>query len=379
MKIKERFYLLIEFLRPASAGGYFDGQKLYLHGGARKPARLYIAVSHKELYFGRLALSGLDGKRLQKAAELEALRLLALMGLEGASPAVAAFSANSEIIFVYRERNFFENILSDLPPGFIPCGIFPAGLALLPPEPRDGLYAFFLEDRCEGVVIEKGHIKEFLPVNPEAARVFVDEYKGEKFIKQGNGADYIAASASEIVRLPPELRLALAPYPIRPRPHPSSKTVLLLLFPLLLSGISFYIQKTNQALEAQLRLREKKISQIQKELQKIDDEIASYERQKKAREELAKFNEKKRDVYVFLKDLTDIFPEGAWINRFNLNLNQGRLILSGEADDILSIVKRLKNLPWVSEVKLSTVTRNSSTDKEHFQLTIELAQPRLSE
>lgn len=379
MKSKERFYLFIEFFRPASVGAYFDGKKLHLHGGERKPARLYIAVSHKELYFGRLNVSGLNQKHIMKAAELEAIRLLSLMNVENSSPIVTAFLADSEIIFAFREKIFFEKILSKIPAGFVPCGVFPAGLALLPPNPKDGVYAFFSEDRCEGIVIEEGRIKDFLPVDLEAARMAVEEYQGEKFIHRGNFAEYIAASASNIVKLPSKFWLAFPPYKINIRPQLSLRTMSLFLLPVVAFGSYLYIQDLTKELEAKLNQKDKEISLLKKDLSLVAEEIAKYNRQKRALEELSKFKRQKYDVYAILRDLTQIFPEGAWLNRFSLNLTKEELQLTGEADDILAVVKKLKKLPWVAEVKLSTVTRNPSTGKERFHLTIKLIELQLSE
>ena len=379
MNLKERLYLFMEFFRPSPVGGYFDGERLHLQRVAKRPARLYIAVSHKELFFGRLNVSGLNRKHVLKAAELEAIRLLSLMNIENGSPLVTAFSSNSEIIFAFRERPFFEKILSGLPPGLIPCGLFPAALTLLPPNPKDGIYAFFSEDRCEGLIIENQQIRDFLPVDPKVAELVVQEYKGEKVVHHGNIVEYMTASASNIVTLPSNFRLDFPPYKIRIRPQLSLRELLLFILPIMVLGAYLYIRDLTGELEAELNRKNEKISYLKQELDLVNKEIEKYNRRRKALEELSKFKQQKQDVYAILKDLTEIFPKGSWVNKFKLNLKKKELQLSGEADDILTVVKELKKLPWIVEVKLSTVTRNPSTGKERFHLTVKLKESDSSE
>ena len=376
MDWRSYFYLVWEFVRPASVGGYFDGQKLFVVGSEKRPARFYIAVSHKALYFGKMSVASLSSQEeMRRAAELEALRLLSLTEEREIPPVVASFSSNSELVFAFQSRDFFEKILRESPSGLVPCGIYPAGLALLPPKPEEGVYALLTSDRCEGVVIENGKLKDFLPADPQIAKVFLESYPGQKFVYQGDPAEYLLPRLTKVVELPPSLRIDFYPYRIKVRPQPTTSMILLLILPALVLGVCLYMTNINQRLMENLNAREKELKTLKKQLAETEKNIQTFERREKALEEINKFKQKKIDIYALLKDLTEAFPKEAWINRFTLSIYNNRLILYGEANDVLSIVKNLKKLSWVQEVKLSTVTRNPSTQKEHFSLTIKIKVP----
>ncbi|MBX6424273.1 PilN domain-containing protein [Thermosulfurimonas sp. F29] len=379
MNLKDRLYLFVEFWSPSTVPAYFDGERLWLPEEYRRPGRLYLGISHRCLYFGEMELNLADTRKIAGAVQLEALRLLSLMEEDAEAAEVAFFKDNGRVVFVFQKRSFFEKLKTRIPRGVTLCGVFPVGLALLARNPRDGLHAWFREDRCEGIIVEAGRIKSFLPADPVSAETVVKNFSGPRFVYSEDQVREMLPWIGRICELPSEKLLVFQGFPFSVRPRIRPAYLIPWCVPLLILGTSFYLTDVSRRERQAVADLESRLRMLRMELKKTEEAIEQYEENRRIRKEWENFRKGNYDLYKIIKKLSLIFPENAWVNRFSFNLSRKEIIISGEATDILSIVNRIKQEKWVEDVRLSTVTRQTSTEKERFSLTIRLASPRAVE
>ncbi len=378
--------LIQEWFRPARVGAYYQGKNFYLaedqeHPG-RRPARVFVALSQALLLFHAYKLPRkLSPEDLLSAARLEAQRIFAL--LKGYSPkdlaCTVVFRRPEEVLVAFQEQAFLQEILAQLPGGLVPCGVFPAGLAVvsflyqktknLPP----GLYYVRTKETYEGVVLDEGGVRDLLPPSPGAAEAFLESWSGEVFCPQDVPAEEVLAQgARDFPALPKAYWVTLDAYPIRPRPRPSLPLVLTWLLPalVLISGQGLRYQARH--LEGQAQILDQKIAKLKKSLAQIEDFQQKRDAYQKIQEVLREWQKDQVDLVAVITRLTEIFPTHTWVRRLEFRA-PNELRLWAEGQNALEILKLLDADPMFDQVKfLTTVTKNTRTGKEVFSLVLKI-------
>jgi len=377
--------LLKELIRPASVGVFYDGERIFLaedaaHPG-RRPARAFIAVSHRELFFHTFKVSkDLDFHDKQSAAKLEAQRIFSLLKGRPPQEIVCAVLEKKpdELVIAFQEESYFEKLLSRLPKGLIPCGIMPAMTAvasfffrkkgLLP----DGLYYLKTGKSYEGFISLGGKPVDFLPSSSGAAQSYLKGWQGAIYTEEGKAERYLAEGARLISKLPVSWAVTFEKYPLRFRPRFSSALAALWLLP-----VAFFILA--EVLNFQVTKIEKKTMQVDLKLQQITQEISRIEefrRKEQAAQKLEKllkeFETENVNLVPIIIRLTQIIPEHTWVRKLEFRAPY-ELRLWAEGKNALEVLKLIDQDPWFEEVKfLTTVMKNSRTGKEIFSLVLKI-------
>lgn len=380
MSLKQWRYLLQEFFHPCRIGIFFDGKELIYAKDQEPefcPARAYIAISHQVLYFHTLKLPiSLPLEKAFSAARIEASRLFSLFQ-DRSSPEIACAllrTSSQEVLMIFQEKAFLQEALRGLPEGLVPCGFFPAAIALLAwfytqGGLKDGLYFLRRSEAIEGFVWREGQLVKILPSSPKAAEAFIESFEGEVFETPSEAPErLLAQGAQRVPDLPSEWIVTFAEYPLRLRPQIPKKAVALWLLPLFLlsvgQGLDFFMQR--------LEVKEKTLRQ---EVETFKKQYNLWQNQKKKQEalrqlsqEVQKFVDNRPPLLKALLELTRILPNGSWIRKWEFRAPQ-EIRIWGESEDSLEILKRLEESPIFSQAKfLSTVTKNPRTGKENFAI-----------
>ena len=375
-------WLGYEFLRPKQAGFYYDGEKLTpWPEWPERPARAYVALSHATLYFQQVKLpKGLPEGKAAQALKLEAARLLRL--LEGKEPGEVSVSilplGGGEFLLAFQEKEKLTKALEALPARVVPCGVFPAWVALLawfkkqgPLE--DGLYLVEGKQGVEGFEWREGRIVRLIPSSAKAAAAFLEESSLPQKRPEGVEAGQVLAEGAFLA---PQLLAPseMAPFdlvPLRLRPKLPKKALLLWLLP-------FCVYLAGEGLEAwQERLYQERASLKAKleQLKKQEKALSQRLERRSTLQELARYVEefeKRPPLLEALVELARILPPGSWVRRFYF-LAPDTVKLWGESENALEVIKRLEESPYFSDVKvLSSITKHPRTGKEHFALQAKL-------
>ncbi len=376
------WYLAREFLHPQSLGAYYDGEFHASGVWPKTPARLYLAISHGELYFQHLRLPpAVPADKVPQALALEARRFLAqLKGQEERVSLAFLRLAEGQFLVAFREHSFFQRLERQLPSPLVPCGFFPAWVALLawfwPQGPlKDGLYFVRTKKGIEGFLWQEGRLTGVLPFSRRAAESLIAERKETAFeAPEERAEEVLAEGASKVALLPEDLRVTFEGYPLLLRPKISKKALLLWVLPLLFLGVGMGFQHQTEILkekEQAIAARVKKLRQKeallrqrleeQKLLEELAQEVRSYQKRPK--------------LLAALAELAKLLPEDTWIRKFEFRY-PNVIQLWGESQNTLEVVKRLEASPLFREVKvLSSVTKNPRTGKENFAIRAYLETP----
>ena len=382
MEFSTYLWLAYEFLRPKQVGFYYDSEKLNpWPEWPERPARAYVALSHATLYFQQVKLpKGLPEGKAVQALKLEAARLLRL--LKGKEPGEVSVSVlpqeDGKYLLAFQEREKIARALEALPMRAVPCGVFPAWVALLAWLKRqgpleDGLYLVEGKHGVEGFEWREGRITRLIPSSAKAAAAFLEESSLPQKRPERVEASQILAEGAFLV---PQI---LAPSEIAPfdlvslrfRPKLPKKVLLFLLLP-------FCVYLTGEGLEAwQERLYQERASfKIQLEQLKKQEKVLSQKLERRSTlRELARYVEefeKRPPLLEALVELARILPPGSWVRRFYFVVPD-TIKLWGESENALEVIKRLEESPYFNDVKvLSSITKHPRTGKEHFALQAKL-------
>jgi len=372
------WYLAREFLQPLSVGAYYDGEGFRTAGELpKRPARVYLAISHGELYFQNIRLPAtVPPDKVPQALALEASRFLDL--LKGQTERVScAYVKLAEGLYLvaFREISFFQKLERELPAPLVICGIFPAFVALLAwfwkktsGHLEDGLYFVRTAKGVEGFIWQGGRLTGVLPFSTKAAEVLIAKHQDQLHEAPADqAAEVLAQGAGQVAQLPEDLRLTFADYPLRLRPKVSKKVLLLWTLPLILWGVGLGLQYETEKLREErevvtAKLRELKQQEAilsqrleeQKLLEELEKEVRSYQKRPPLLEALA--------------ELARLLPEDTWVRKFEFRA-PNVIQLWGESKNTLEVVKRLEASRLFREVKvLSSVTKNPRTGKENFAI-----------
>ncbi|OAG28211.1 hypothetical protein [Thermodesulfatator autotrophicus] len=383
--ITAKLALLKEWFRPASLGIYFDGEHTHLaednfHPG-RRPARVFIAVSHGLLFFHNFKLPAQLGKKaIISAVRLEAQRLFTLLEKKTTAKLSCAVYRRKpgEVGIVFQERSFFQDIFDHLSPGLIPCGVVPAGVALLsfyyhqnqklPP----GLYYVKTDNTYEGIVIDEHGIKDIMPASPGTARAYLEEFSGEIFTFEGPAEKIIAEGARYLPALPANYFLSFEDFPLKPRPKLSLAFVLLCLLPLIFLTTGNLLQKKADDLETKIKEADQKIHSLKLSLAEIEAVEKRKEVYQKIEGTFKSWQNDKLDFLKILERITEILPEDTWVRRLEFR-PPDEIRLWAEGKNALEVLELFADDPMFKEAKfLSNVTKNTRTGKEIFSIVMKI-------
>ncbi len=384
--INRQLCLIQEWFRPAQVGVFFDGHSHFLAEDEkhphRRPARAFVAFSHTLLFFHRLKVPGnLDQEGLLSAAQLEAKRFLALLKGNQVSTLVSTIfrPKPEEVRLIFQERDFFEEAWQKLPPGLIPCGAVPAGVALLAyfyQKKRilsPGLYYVRTDDAYQGIVIKEDGVRDFLPTSSSAAQAYLESWSGEIFTEPGQGQEIIALGARALPLLPRNFLLCFDKYPLQTRPKPSVSLVTLWLLPLLILLASQGLNHKTHLLEGQNRQIKAQISQLKQSLKQIESFQEKRKTLQQIRDILTQWQGQKVDLIKIITKLSALFPENTWVRRLEFRAPD-ELRIWAEGQNALEVLKVLDADPLFNEVKfLTPVTKNTRTGQEVFSLVLKIA------
>ena len=86
--------------------------------------------------------------------------------------------------------------------------------------------------------------------------------------------------------------------------------------------------------------------------------------------ELNALNEKYVPLSDILRELTQILPEGAWIQEFNLDKNKIRI--QGYADSASDLISSLETSPFFKDVYFTSAIVKEKDGRERFNISLEL-------
>lgn len=166
--------------------------------------------------------------------------------------------------------------------------------------------------------------------------------------------------------LPPEERP-------RPRRFGSAATALLVLAVLsLLAGVllSPLYQKDHQQTHLERQLRKERIAAA--EVQQLRDELDLARRG--SVEVLQRMRQQPR-MTDLLRELTDILPDGTWVQ--TLNYNNGQVDIRGESTQATALIGLLEQGPGISDVSFrSPVMQLGSGGQERFHISFNYSRPQ---
>ncbi|AEH45975.1 Fimbrial assembly family protein [Thermodesulfatator indicus DSM 15286] len=383
--IGEKIALLQEWFRPAAVGAYFDGDKFHLaednkHPG-RRPARAFVALSHRLLYFHLFKIpKSIDQKALKEAAGLEARRIFVLLEKRPAGEISCALISRklNELYIVFQEKEFFKKTLKNLPSGLIPCGVVPAGMALLAyfyhknRKLVKGAYYVETASCIEGVVVDENGLKEFLPASPGTAKAYLKDFDGEIFTVEGEGEKILAEGARLLPLLPEKYLVTFEGFPLTPRPKISLSMLILWLLPVATLAAGNILNYKAAGLENQIKAADKKVSSLRKSLAEIEEFEKRKEAYKTIETTLKEWQAENVDYIEVIRRLTEILPEDTWVRR--LEFREAREVrLWAEGENALEVLQVIADDPLFEDAKfLSTVTKNTRTGKEIFSIVMKI-------
>jgi len=379
MGLRRYWFLAWEFFYPLTVGAYYDGQTLHLPPSLpHRPGRLYLAISHRELYFQTVKLpSNIPRERLPSALNIEATRLLGLWeGRETVRAAVAYLPLEGgHYLLAFREADFFKRLSRNIPSNLVLCGTFPAWVALLAwlwirkqGQLEDGIYMARFPHSVEGFRWKSGQIIGILPSSLSAAETLLKEYPDPHVVLEGEQArKALVEGASLVPSLPSQYQRAFDLYPLRIRPRVPKKSLFLWLLPLFLGFLAFELQRWDQSLQRKEALLDQQLAALKKKQILLEEQL----KKQKILEDLAqriKSFEKRPPLLEALAELARLLPPGSWIRKLEFR-SPDIIQLWGESDNVLEIIKLLEESPVFKDVKvLSSVTKNPRTGKENFAI-----------
>ncbi|WP_022853724.1 PilN domain-containing protein [Thermodesulfatator atlanticus] len=383
--LSRQLALFQEWLRPATVGAYFDGEAFYLaedeRSPKRRPARAFLAFSHKLLMFHTFKVpENLSPDALRSAVALEAQRIFSLLYEEKPKDLTSAyfFRNAKELRIIFQEKEFFEKAFERLPEGLIPCGVVPAGIALLSffyhQQRRlpDGAYFVKTPDTYEGAIVADGRLVDLLPSSPKAAEAFLEEWEGEVFEAKGTPEEVLAQGARHLTGLPRKYLVTFDAFPLKPRPKPSIALLIIWLLPFMIfvSGKTFEY-KTNE-LQRELASLNVELKDLKKSLAEIEAFQKKKESYQKIKEVITTWEKEKIDLVSVLNKLAELIPEHTWVRRLEFRAPD-EIRLWAEGDNALEVLKILNTEPLFAEAKfMTTVTKNTRTGKEVFSITLKI-------
>jgi len=382
VKVLARYSALLqEWFRPSQVGAYFDGEEFFLaedprHPG-RRPARVFIALSHRLLYFHSFKLPReLDPQAKYAAARLEAKRVFSLLKGRAPEDIECAFFERrpGEVVVAFQEKTFFEELLARLPKGLVPCGVVPAASAVIAyflkksGNLSEGLYYLRTEKAYEGVITLSDRPKGFLPSSSGAARSFLESFEGEIFTEEGEAQGYLAEGARLLSRLPESFLITFERYPLKPRPGLSFSVATFWALPLCLFLLGQGMHLGANHLGSRVEEIRAKLQKLKKSLSEIEEFQQKEETYSKVQQTLKEWKEKKIDLIEVIVRLSEIFPDHTWVRKLEYRAPD-EIRLWAEGQNALEILKLLDKEPLFEEVKFQTsVTKNTRTGKEVFSL-----------
>ena len=377
--------LLQELIKPASVGIFYDGERIFLaedaaHPG-RRPARAFIAVSHRELFFHTFKVSkDLNFHDKQSAAKLEAQRIFSLLKGRPPQEIVCAVLEKKpdELVIAFQEESYFEKLLSRLPKGLIPCGIMPAMTAvasfffrkkgLLP----DGLYYLKTRKAYEGFISLGGNPIDFLPSSIGAAQSYLNGWQGAIYTEEGKTERYLAEGARLVSCLPSSWAITFDKYPLKFRPRFSSALAALWLLPVAFFVLAEILNFQATKIEKERIQVDLKLQQITQEISRIEELRRKEQTAQKLEQLLKDFETENINLVPVIVRLTQIIPQDTWVRKLEFRAPD-ELRLWAEGENALKVLKLIDQDPWFEEVKfLTTVMKNSRTGKEIFSLVIKV-------
>ncbi len=373
------WFLAWEFFYPLTVGAYYDGQSLYLPPSLpHRPGRLYLALSHRELYFQTVRLpTNIPPERLPSALNIEASRLLGLLeGREGLQATSSFLPLEGGLyLLAFREVDFFKSLWAKVPANLIPCGVFPAWVALLAwfwvrkqGHLEDGIYMARLSQAIEGFRWRAGQIVGLLPASPTAVDTFLKDHPDPCVVLEGEEArKALVEGASLVPSLPPHYQRTFDLYPLRVRPRVPKKALLLWLLPFFLGISGLGLQRWDQALQKEEALLDEQLAALKKKESQLEAQLQEQKTFENLAQRVQTF-EVRPPLLEALAELARLLPPGSWIRKLEFRAPD-TIQLWGESDNVLEVIKLLEESPVFRDVKvLSSVTKNPRTGKENFAI-----------
>jgi len=377
--------LLREFFSPAREGAFWDEALSFYPNLEKRPARVYVAISHRHLYFHLLKLPvSVQQDKLVSAARLEAQRLLSSFRRDSRIEISLGLLrvSQQEVLLVFCETELVRKVEAALPRGLVLCGIFPAWVALLAwfrlrrKEFTDGLYFLSRPDGYEGFLQENGRIARVLPFSPQAAEGFLKAYSGPRFEASTEDPEALLAEGAYLVpELPLQEITTLEGYPLRRRPRiPKKAQILWLIPPLILGageGLRWYYEKVFH----QAAAIHQEVSTLKKRYQELEQEQKRRQALKELETLVDTWIKERPRLTEALLELTRLLPKGSWVRKFEFRYPK-EIRLWGETDNALELMKQLESSEVFTNVKfITSVTKNMRTGKEIFSIRMELESP----
>ncbi len=264
----------------------------------------------------------------------------------------------------------------------------PEDMACLPRriQPTRCVWAHRHDGRTDLVFIGRGAVRLSRSIPAETPEELVREIQRTLALLQWRDCEALWISGDEIERFisAPELaelglpvteppfgeharrpRINLLPLPLRPRRPSRGQLVTVAMFGLtVLLGLGF--------LGAQVWQRERYVRQLSQEIGRLDPEAKAVERlsaevgqRKRLLAALRGVEARGLHALPFLRDLTELLPQDAWLQSLNLD-GQG-VELIGQAGAASALIPTLEASPWLERVEFtSPVTKGQG--KEQFRL-----------
>ncbi len=377
LKIREYLLLAYEFFRPSSVGVYCTPQELYPSPHwPHKPSRTYLALSHRLLYFQKVNLPvQIPPNKVASALRIEASRLLALIeGRENLRASCAFLSLNGEsYLIAFQDQERLLQFLQKLPSKAVPCGLFPAWVALwawfkAQGELEDAIYLVEEGSSIQGFIWERGKLKKVLPSSYKAAQIYL-ENSSLKVLKPKEEATKVLAEGARLAPhlIPLNQLMSFDLIPLRLRPQIPKKAVALWLLPLLIWSAASGLESWQHKLHRQSLSLEQELRKLRQEEKILTQKLKTKETLKELATYIEEF-QKRPPLLEALVELARILPPGSWVNRFYFTAPD-LVKLWGESDNALEVIKKLEESPYFKDVKvLSSITKHPHTGKERFAI-----------